>query len=274
MQNSTKGHRLALSTTVMHSLLSRTQNLRSSYLASLLRQRMPSWRAQAAELGTEASAAVHNTKSPRDSMGEIHLIMGPMFAGKTTRLLQHVREAQSAGQRVVVVKSAVDTRYSTDHVVTHTGERLPCISLSRLGSLREQLGTAEYDKVDVVAVDEAQFIDDLVESVLHTAERDGKVVIVAGLNGDFRRQRFGQLLELVPLADRVDKLEGRCSFCNKPSHFTLRIAASTRQALVGGTESYAPVCRRHYRELHDVRSNGATGTQQADGEGEAVQVQA
>lgn len=81
------------------------------------------------------------------------------FSGKSTRLLQRVREAEASGQRVVLVKSAVDTRYSVDHVVTHNGDKRPCVSLSQLRSLRERLGTAEYDKVDVVAVDEAQFIE-------------------------------------------------------------------------------------------------------------------
>ncbi|GLC38047.1 hypothetical protein PLESTB_000442600 [Pleodorina starrii] len=239
-----------------HSLFSQSRHLRSSRLTGLFRQQLPSWRAQVAELGTEASAACDDQTGSKGSLGEIHVIMGPMFAGKTTRLLQRVREFEAAGQRVVLVKSAVDTRYSADHVVTHTGDKLPCVSLSRLGGLRERMGLAEYDRTDVVAVDEAQFIEDLAESVLSAAEVDGKTVIVAGLSGDFRRQRFGQLLELVPLADRVDKLEGRCSFCQQPSLFTLRIAASTQQALVGGAESYAPVCRQHYRELHGVRAEG------------------
>ncbi|GIL73317.1 hypothetical protein Vretifemale_3515 [Volvox reticuliferus] len=258
MRSAAQGCRPARSAATMHRLLGRTHIMGASHLSSLTRLRVSSLQAQVAGLGTEAAIVRDEHVNSNKAHGEIHLIMGPMFAGKTTRLLQRVREAQAAGQRVVVVKSVVDTRYSSNCVVTHTGDRLPCVCLARLGSLREQIGTAEYDKVDVVAVDEAQFIEDLAESALHTAESDGKVVIVAGLSGDFQRQRFGQLLELVPLADRVDKLEGRCSFCDQPSLFTLRIAANTQQELVGGTESYAPVCRRHYRELHGVRNTPGT----------------
>lgn len=68
----------------------------------------------------------------------------------------------------------------------------------------------------------------------------------------------------MPLADRVDKVEGRCSFCDQPSLFTLRISASTQQQLVGGAESYAPVCRRHYRELHAVRAKAGGYLQEAE----------
>ena len=76
-----------------------------------------------------------------------------------------------------------------------------------------------------------------------------------------------QLLELVPLADRVDKLAGRCKFCEQPSLFTLRIAASTQQALVGGEESYAPVCRDHYCRLDGVRNGALTEAEEEAGPG-------
>ncbi|GFR40671.1 hypothetical protein Agub_g1259, partial [Astrephomene gubernaculifera] len=190
-------------------LVGRSGLLSSSSRDGLLRNQHQSLRAQAAELGAAFSTSSNEVPKDEKQMGKIHLIMGPMFAGKTTRLLQRVREEEAAGRRVVVVKSSIDTRYSVDHVVSHTGQRLPCFSLARLGVLRERLGPAEYERVEVLAVDEAQFIEDLTESVVEAAEKDGKTVIVAGLSGDYRRQRFGQLLELIPLADRVDKLEGR-----------------------------------------------------------------
>ncbi|KXZ56894.1 hypothetical protein GPECTOR_1g806 [Gonium pectorale] len=197
-------------------------------------------------------------------MGSIHIIMGPMFAGKTTALIDRVEDAQRLGQAVVVVKSAVDTRYSVDQVVTHSGRRVPCFALQRLGQLRGRLGEEAYRAVQVVAVDEAQFLEGLVDDVRAAAEEDGKTVIVAGLNGDFRRQRFGQILDLVPLSDTVKKLRGRCKFCEQPSLFTLRIAASTQQQLVGGADAYAPVCREHYHDLEAVRRAVAAGVGAAE----------
>ncbi|KAG2442374.1 hypothetical protein HXX76_002460 [Chlamydomonas incerta] len=199
-----------------------------------------------------------------------------MFAGKTTRLIERVREAEASGRRTVVVKSAVDTRYAVDHVVTHDGVRVLCVPLSRLGDLRAALGEAEYAATQVVAVDEAQFIGDLREAVVQATEADGKTLFVAGLSGDFRRDNFGQISQLLALADNVEKLSGRCTFCEQqgrrsPSHFTLRIAASTQQELVGGAEAYAPVCREHYVQLSRVREHGAPTGDTTEAEEEPAQ---
>lgn len=154
-------------------------------------------------------------------------------------------------------------------------------------------------------MDEAQFFPDLEEFCSTAADEDRKHVIVAGLDGDFKRQRFGQvniprvtslassalnfvqrnvsychdrccaafakvlrraqILELVPQADSVTKLAGKCSYCeaagvDRPALFSLRIAADERQEVVGGADKYAPVCRHHYRSLSDVRQLGDAAT--------------
>lgn len=84
----------------------------------------------------------------------------------------------------------------------------------------------------------------------------------AACSGDFRRQRFGQILDLVPLADEITKLQARCSCCNDdtPAHFTLRVTADDSQVAVGGSDKYIPVCRAHYVELHQVRSQPSSPT--------------
>ncbi len=83
-----------------------------------------------------------------------------------------------------------------------------------------------------------------------------KDLIVAGLDGDFERKRFGQVLDLMPLSDTVTKLVGKCHFCSCDSLFSLRIAADTRQAVVGGADMYVPTCRHHYTELSLLRREG------------------
>lgn len=176
-----------------------------------------------------------------------------MFAGKTSSLIRRFRQEQQAGRQCVMVKSAVDTRHAVDRVVAHTGDSVACLPLQRLGQLREALGEEAYAAVEVVAVDEAQFMEDLREGVLQLVERDGKHVVLAGLLGDYKREAFGRMHTLIPLADSVELLAGQCRFCEAPSRFTLRIAASSGQVLVGGAEAYAPVCRRHYVEMHSVR---------------------
>ncbi|KAI3986835.1 hypothetical protein MKX01_039809 [Papaver californicum] len=182
----------------------------------------------------------------RFSCGEIHVICGPMFAGKTTALLQRVQAEIDLGRSVILIKSNKDTRYGIDSVVTHDGIKLPCWALPYLSSFSQKLGAVAYDKLDVIGIDEAQFFGDLYDFCRKAADHDGKTVIVAGLDGDYLRRTFGSVLDIVPLADSITKLTARCSVCGKRAHFTLRKTEETQTELIGGSDVYMPVCRRHY----------------------------
>jgi thymidine kinase len=185
--------------------------------------------------------------------GELHLIMGPMFAGKTTALLQMVSEAEAAKERVTVITNALDTRYGTNQCVTHTGKARDAIAVRHLNHLlhpKHCVSGWNLDSFDVIAIDESQFFPDLKEFCLHAVEEQGKTVIAAGLSGDFQRDIFGDIVNLVPFADSVHFLRARCTFCEEPASFTLRLVASDKQQLVGGKDAYQPVCRHHYRRLH------------------------
>ncbi|OQU92300.1 hypothetical protein SORBI_3001G324400 [Sorghum bicolor] len=143
--------------------------------------------------------------------GEIHVIVGPMFAGKTTALLRRVQAEAGNGRSVALIKSDKDNRYGLDSVVTHDGTKMACWALSELSSFHEKLGIEAYNEVDVIGIDEAQFFDDLYDFCCKAADRDGKIVVVAGLDGDYKRKKFGSVLDIVPLADSVTKLTARCS---------------------------------------------------------------
>ncbi|KAL9146796.1 hypothetical protein ABFS82_13G134300 [Erythranthe guttata] len=178
--------------------------------------------------------------------GEIHLIVGPMFAGKTTTLLKRMKSERRNGRNVVIIKSNKDTRYGLESIVTHDGEKLPCLPLADLSSFREKLGADVYDKLEVIGIDEAQFFEDLYDFCSKAADRDGKTVIVAGLDGDYLRRSFGSVLDVIPIADSVTKLTARCEVCNKRALFTLRKTDETTTELIAGAEVYMPVCRKHY----------------------------
>eukprot|EP00891_Asterochloris_glomerata_P005064 jgi/Astpho2/5064/fgenesh1_pm.00071_%23_11_t len=177
--------------------------------------------------------------------GSIHVIMGPMFAGKTSELLRTVAALEAAGRRVAVVKSSKDNRYLAAHLTTHDGLSRPCLTVPALANLPTQHAEA-YQRSDAVAIDEAQFFGDLVDFALTAAERDGKQVVLAGLDGDFRRQPFGQVLHMVPMAESVQKLTAKCVFCGKAAPFTLRTVDDRQQEVVGGADKYQPVCRQHF----------------------------
>ncbi|KAK6918758.1 Thymidine kinase [Dillenia turbinata] len=178
--------------------------------------------------------------------GEIHVIIGPMFAGKTTALLRRIKTEGSNGRNVAMIKSSKDTRYGLDSIVTHDGAKFPCWALDNLMSFEENFGVHAYDKLDVIGIDEAQFFEDLYDFCCKAADRDGKTVILAGLDGDYLRKRFGSVLDVVPLADSVTKLTARCELCGKKAFFTLRKTQDTRTELIAGADVYMPVCRQHY----------------------------
>ncbi|KAK4798135.1 hypothetical protein SAY86_030461 [Trapa natans] len=121
------------------------------------------------------------------SIGEIHVILGPMFAGKTSSLLQRIESESCNGRKVAVIKSNKDTRYGLDSIVTHDGAKFQCMALANLSSFKQMFGADAYDELDVIGIDEAQFFEDLYDFCQEAADRDGKIVVVAGLDGDYLR---------------------------------------------------------------------------------------
>ncbi|KAK4259119.1 hypothetical protein QN277_005486 [Acacia crassicarpa] len=185
-------------------------------------------------------------EASRPPSGEIHVIVGPMFAGKTTTLLRRMQLESSSGRNVAIIKSSKDTRYGLDSIVTHDGFKLPCWALTNLSSFRQKFGPDAYDQLDVIGIDEAQFFEDLYDFCCGAADHDGKTVIVAGLDGNYLRRSFGSVLDIIPIADSVTKLTARCEICGKRAFFTLRKVEETQVELIGGSEVYMPVCRQHY----------------------------
>ncbi|KAK2995655.1 hypothetical protein RJ640_013612 [Escallonia rubra] len=196
--------------------------------------------------GGGSSAEIHPVGPRQRPSGEIHVIVGPMFAGKSTALLRRIKSEGNSGRNVAIIKSSKDTRYAIDSVVTHDGTEFPCWALPDLLSFKHRFGTDAYDKLDVIGIDEAQFFADLYDFCCNAADHDGKIVIVAGLDGDYLRRSFGSVLEIIPLADTITKLTARCELCGKRAFFTLRKTGEKQTELIGGADVYMPVCRQHY----------------------------
>ncbi|XVF75204.1 hypothetical protein PTKIN_Ptkin13bG0168900 [Pterospermum kingtungense] len=169
--------------------------------------------------------------------GEVHFFLRGDISHK---------QSEEIYETVAVIKSNKDTRYGLDSIVTHDGMKLPCWALENLSSFRQKIGLDAYDQLDVIGIDEAQFFDDLYDFCCEAADHDGKTVIVAGLDGDYLRRRFGSVLDIIPLADSVMKLTARCELCGKRAFFTLRKTDETQTELIGGADVYMPVCRQHY----------------------------
>ncbi|KAJ8367535.1 hypothetical protein AAFF_G00315080 [Aldrovandia affinis] len=189
--------------------------------------------------------------SPRKTMGQIQVIFGPMFSGKSTELMRRVRRFQIAQYRCLVIKYAKDTRYCDQGMATHDRYTMEAVPSSRLGDVFTLALDAE-----VIGIDEGQFFPDAVEFCEEMANR-GKTVIVAALDGTFQRKPFGNILTLVPLAESVVKLNAVCMQCFREAAYTKRLGAETEVEVIGGADKYHAACRRCYGGLVADKENSA-----------------
>ena len=176
----------------------------------------------------------------------LELILGPMFAGKTSALQSIIRRHEALGIKCAVYKPVSDTRYGEDfYIYSHDKTKVAALPITYL--TQQQL-YEPYTVSNLIVIEEGQFFEDLYEFVLKAVERDGKHVVVGGLDGDCFRKPFGQILQLIPLADRVTKLTSLCKICSDGTVglFTFRTTKSKETVEVGGSEVYMPLCRKHY----------------------------
>jgi thymidine kinase len=178
--------------------------------------------------------------------GWIEVICGSMFSGKSEELIRRVKRARIAKQRVVALKPAIDTRFSTNDVVSHGGVKIECIAVS---DVDEAMACLPGD-VQVVAIDEVQFFDERVVDMCTALADRGVRVIVAGLDCDFRGEPFGIVPQLLARAEYVTKLQAICVKCGNPATRTQRIvdgrpaSYSDPTVLIGASEAYEARCRR------------------------------
>jgi len=160
-----------------------------------------------------------------------------MFSGKTSKLLQIYKQCEFCGISVAVINHKSDTRYDNLMLTSHDQLKIPCIQANVLREILEHLTS------DVILINEGQFFSDLYEVTVDLLTRNKKVYI-AGLDGDFEKNKFGQIIDLIPMCDTVTKLTSLCSQCKNGTKaiFSKRITCEKQQTLVG-SDNYIPVCR-------------------------------
>ncbi|MEL6405161.1 MAG: thymidine kinase [Chloroflexota bacterium] len=180
--------------------------------------------------------------------GQVEVVCGSMFSGKTEELIRRVRRAIIAKQKVQVFKPQVDDRYGINEVTSHNGQNVKAMPLEEARLILENL---DHDTT-VVAIDEAQFFDDGIAEVVEKLADGGMRVIVAGLDTDFRGEGFGMMPELMCRAEEVTKLRAICVVCGHQAARTQRLVNGEPAfyddpvILVGAQESYEPRCREHH----------------------------
>jgi thymidine kinase len=192
--------------------------------------------------------------------GYLEIILGSMYSGKTSRLVEIYKQCKFCNISVAVINHSIDNRYDEELLSTHDHVKIHCIKTERLFDVWTDLIDMESNvglvprirdkfkvaRSSVILINEGQFFPDL-EEFVKTLLLNDKKVYVCGLDGDFERKKFGQILDLIPLCDKVTKLTSLCSMCKNGTLgiFSKRISCEQIQTVVG-FDNYIPVCRSCY----------------------------
>ncbi len=191
--------------------------------------------------------------------GWIELICGPMFSGKSEELIKRLRRAQIAKRRVQIFKHGMDARYDATSIVSHSQMSLPGVAINDVNDILDLVD----DRTELVAIDEGQFFSEDIVAVTNKLANQGKRVIIAGLDLDYKGQPFGPMPQLMCCAEYVTKQLAICMSCGEPANFTQRLTSATEQVVVGADETYEARCRRHFEppmeEILPHEADKATG---------------
>ncbi len=185
--------------------------------------------------------------------GSLEVVTGSMFSGKTDELIRRLRRATIARQKVQVFKPAIENRYAAEKVTSHAGSDFAALPLQ---CARDILSSLEKDTT-VIAIDEAQFFDDELVTIVQGLADKGLRVIVAGLDTDFRGEPFGPMPVLMAQAEKVEKLQAICMVCGEAACRTQRLVNGHPAhyhdpvVIVGASEMYEARCRNHHQVPRD-----------------------
>jgi thymidine kinase len=191
----------------------------------------------------EPHVIAHRSAEPR---GWIEVVCGSMFSGKTEELIRRLKRARIARQRVEIFKPALDNRYAETAVVSHDENAIPSVVVDAADQILLLAGDAQ-----VIGVDEGQFFGLELVHVCQELARQGRRVIIAGLDQDYRGEPFEPIPQLMAVAEYVTKLHAICVVCGAPANHSQRLSAGDGRAgearvLVGAKEAYEPRCRLHF----------------------------
>lgn len=209
------------------------------------------------------SCPVISIDASSPTTGFLDVIIGPMYSGKTDYLLRELNIFSIMGARVLYVNHSLDTRGEvfSSHNPLISSDALRKIDTKKVFDVAELIAAA--DDYLVIGIDEAQFFNGLKDAVMHLVEEKGKRVLVAGLSGNYLREPFGDLIQLIPVCDRITKLSSCCSICAKAkqikqAHFSHRIHSEIKKyILVGAKDEYIPLCRECFiQTTKEIEENG------------------
>ena len=178
----------------------------------------------------------------RHRPGRIEVVCGSMFSGKTEELIRRMKRAMFARQRVEIFKPSIDKRYSDEDVVSHDRNVIPSTPVDSSATI-----LLLSSDIEVVGIDEAQFLDQGLVDVCNQLANRGVRVIVAGLDMDFKGVPFGPMPALCAIADEVTKVHAICVRCGALAYLSHRLVKNIKQVMLGEKAEYEPLCRECYQ---------------------------
>jgi thymidine kinase len=182
---------------------------------------------------------MYRSSSVVGDTGWIEVICGSMFSGKTEELIRRLVRARIAKQQVQAFKPSLDDRFAKDHVGSHNGQRIPSTEVGKA----EDILRLVQDRTKVVAIDEAQFLGMGLVDVVEKLANQGRRVIVAGLDQDYRGIPFEPVPQLMAISESVTKTMAVCVVCGQPANRTQRLVEAEARVLVGTSDAYEARCR-------------------------------
>jgi thymidine kinase len=177
-----------------------------------------------------------------------------MFSGKSEELIRRLKRARIARQRVLCFKPDIDLRYHREAIASHSAQTHEAQTIANVERLREALAP-QLNAVEVIGIDEAQFLDEGIVALTLELVHLGKRVVIAGLDTTFNGEPFGPIPALMAIADEVTKLSAVCMVCGAPAIHTQRLGASQQVVMVGAAGVYEARCRACFRPYVDEQGS-------------------
>jgi thymidine kinase len=177
----------------------------------------------------------------------LNLILGPMFSGKSTRLIQYIRKYKTLGYSIFCAKPSIDNRYDENHICTHNLEKESCSTFD-IDKLDKIFDNQEYQAAKVIMIEEGQFFKNIYTISKRMLDEDHKIIYISALNGDSNRELFGEIYKLLPLASNIKFLKALCMDCKDGSlaMYSKRNSEIKDQIVVASGDVYKAVCYYHY----------------------------
>lgn len=185
-------------------------------------------------------------------MGTLELIIGPMFSGKTKLLIEKYNNL-CTNYPCLAINHSLDKRYGIGKIISHDGLEIDSILAENLDDIYDNHEKQLlFLKAKYIFINEAQFFKNLKDWINIVVNIMKKNVILCGLDMDYKKDNFGEIMDLVPFATKIHKLQGKCQYCDKPSLYSHRKNFNENRILIGGSEEYIPVCEKCYSNLNNL----------------------